>query len=209
MSSTSQTNWQRVSTIFLAALSWFAIIFQLYLTKESFYNFISYFTILSNVLIAISLTSILASPTSIVGKYFSSIKVKSAIALYIFIVGLVYNFVLRGIWQPTGWQLIIDNFLHVAVPILYVIYWLICIPRRTLNWMDGIAWAYFPFSYLIYSLIRGHFIGWYPYPFLNVNEIGYQKVLLNSTFMLIAFVLIGLLLILINKILKKKMIEKV
>ena len=204
MSSTPQTNLQNVFTLFLAALTWFTVGLQLYLTKGSVFNFISYFTILSNILVAVSLTFSSSLPKSILGKYFSSIKVKSAIALYIFIVGLVYNFVLRGIWNPTGWQLVVDNLLHVVVPVLYVVYWAIFTPKGTLKWLDGVTWAYFPFGYLIYSLIRGHFTTWYPYPFLNVNEIGYQKVLLNSGLMLIAFVLIGLLLILFNQSLKKE-----
>lgn len=204
MSSTSLHNWQKAATVFLAAVSWFAILFQLYLTKESFFNFISYFTILSNVIIALSLTLTLLAASTSLGKFFSSVKVQSAIALYIFIVGLVYNFVLRGIWQPTGWQLIVDNLLHVAVPILYVFYWFIFTPKGKLNWIDGVTWAYFPLAYLIYSLIRGHFTAWYPYPFLNVSEIGYPKVLLNSGLMVIAFIFIGLLLITFNSALRKK-----
>jgi hypothetical protein len=188
---------------FISLIAWLAIILQLYLTNGSFFNFISYFTILSNILVAGSLTfSLFLSKTS-PGKYFSSVKVQSAIALYIFIVGLVYNLILRGIWSPTGWQLVVDNLLHVAVPILYVVYWLIYVPKGILNWADGLIWAYFPLVYLIYSLIRGHFVGWYPYPFLDVNKIGYQKVLTNSGLMVIAFFAVGLILIAFNKLAKK------
>jgi hypothetical protein len=204
MESTTLATWQKASAIFLAILSWFSVIFQLYLTEGSFFNFISYFTILSNILIAISLTASSLIPFTIIGNYFSSVKVQSAISLYIFIVGLVYNFVLRGIWSPTGWQLVVDNLLHVAVPALYVLYWLIFIPKGLLNWKDGLTWAYFPLAYLIYSLVRGYFTSWYPYPFLDVNEIGYQQVFVNSGFMVIAFILIGFLLIGLNKVLSKK-----
>ncbi|TCC88096.1 hypothetical protein EZ428_20460 [Pedobacter frigiditerrae] len=188
---------------FLSLITWFAIILQLYLTNGSFFNFISYFTILSNILVALSLTSSLFFPNTTLGKYFSLVKVQSAIALYIFIVGLVYNLVLRGIWSPTGWQLVVDNLLHVAVPVVYVVYWLIYIPKGLLNWVDGLVWAYFPLAYLIYSLIRGHVVGWYPYPFLDVNKIGYQKVLINSGFMVIAFFVVGLFMIAFNKLTKK------
>jgi len=204
MASKNLHHWQKVYAIVLALLSWSALILQLIITNGGFFNFISYFTILSNFLVAANLTITLTTPISSFGKYFSSVKVQSAIALYIFIVGLVYNFVLRGIWQPTGWQLIVDNLLHVAVPILYVLYWTFFTPRGKLNWIDGLTWAYFPLSYLIYSLIRGHFTGWYPYPFLNVNEIGYPKVLLNSGLMIIAFIFIGWLLIAYNRFLRKK-----
>lgn len=190
--------------IVLASITWFAVMFQLYLTDGSFFNFISYFTILSNILVAVSLTFSYFFAASPFGRYFSSIKVQSAIAVYIFIVGLVYNFVLRGIWSPNGWQLVVDNLLHVAVPTLYLLYWVIFVPKGLLNWKDGFVWAYFPLLYLIYSLVRGHFMGWYPYPFLAVDKIGYQKVFINSIFMVIAFIVIGFLLIGLNKMLGKK-----
>jgi nitrate/nitrite-specific signal transduction histidine kinase len=92
----------------IAIVPWFALAAQFYLilqtTNETGYsnlktitNFFSYFTILSNLLIAIWLTSSLLSPSSRLGSFLSKIPVQSAIALYIFIVGLVYNLVLRGL----------------------------------------------------------------------------------------------------------------
>jgi hypothetical protein len=33
-----------------------------------------------------------------------------------------------------------------------------------------------PISWLIYTLIRGEIVEWYPYPFINVNEHGYAVV---------------------------------
>lgn len=203
MESTSQPNRQKAATLFLAALTWFAVVLQLFITEGTFLNFISYFTILSNLLVALTLTYFSLWPYTKLGIYFSSVKTQSAVALYIFIVGLVYNFVLRGIWQPTGWQLIADNLLHVAVPVFYVFYWFVFIPKGVLTWTDGITWVYFPLAYLIYSLIRGHFTEWYPYPFLNVKEIGYEKVLFNSGLMVVAFMTMGLFLIMINRNLKR------
>jgi hypothetical protein len=52
----------------------------------------------------------------------------------------------------------------------------------------------------MYTLIRGAFFGFYPYPFIDVILLGYNKVLLNSFFMVLAFLFIGTLLIGIGKI---------
>ncbi|KQC02629.1 Pr6Pr family membrane protein [Pedobacter sp. Hv1] len=194
----------KISALLLAIIAWFGIILQLSITAENYLNVFSYFTILSNVLVAVSLTCYTLIPDTKLGRYFSSISVQSAIALYIFIVGLVYNLVLRGIWEPKGWQLVADDLLHVITPVLYMLYWLAFMPKGRLIWKDGIVWAYFPLAYLIYSLVRGHLMGWYPYPFLNVTKLGYQKVFINSGLMVIAFVVIGLLLITFNKFLGKK-----
>lgn len=180
-------------------ITWFALVLQLILLKESIYNFFSYFTILSNLLIAISLTSEIFFPTAKIAKFLSSPTTKSAIALYILIVGLVYNLVLRGIWEPKGWQLVADNLLHVVIPLIYFIYWILFNQKNTLNWKNSIAWSYFPLAYLIYSLIRGHFVGWYPYPFLDVAKFGLSQVLINAGFVIIVFIIFSLAMIGFNK----------
>ncbi len=195
---------KKIVELSLALISWFAILLQLMLLKESIFNFISYFTILCNLLVAISLTSKIRSAQSKMGSFFSSTTVQTGIALNIFIVGLVYNTVLRGIWEPKGWQLVADNLLHVIVPVLYVLYWIVFIQKGTLKWKDGLRWTYFPLAYLIYSLIRGYFVGWYPYPFLNVAKFGYGQVFINAGFVVIAFFFFGALLIWVDQLLSKK-----
>lgn len=198
------TTSKRITRLALAGLSWFALILQLILLKESIFNFFSYFTILSNLLIAFSLTAEIGIPRSKVGNFFSSIVVQTGITLYIFIVGLIYNLILRGIWEPKGWQLIADNLLHVVVPISYSLYWIIFISKGTLTWKNGLTWAYLPMAYLIYSLVRGHFVNWYPYPFLDVNLYGYQQVFINAGFVIIAFFFFGAVLIGADRLLSKK-----
>jgi len=200
MQSNSKSKTQLVFEISLAFATWFALILQLAILKDTVANFFSYFTILSNLLVASTLTISVFGATTRLGKMLSQQTSKSAIALYILIVGLVYNLVLRGIWAPKGWQLVADNLLHVIVPIAYVIYWIIFTPKNSLTWRNGIAWSYFPLLYLIYSLIRGHFVGWYPYPFLDVTKFGYHQVLINSGFVLLAFIIFALAIIGFNKI---------
>lgn len=178
--------------------AWFAIILQLCLTEGSVINFFSFFTILSNSLIAVSLTFNLILSKTKMGLFFSGISVQTAIALYIIVVGLVYNLVLRGIVVQTGWHLIVNNILHVLNPILYILYWTFFSPKDKLNWKNGIYWTIFPVIYLVYSLIRGAILNWYPYPFLNAGNIGYEKVFINITAMIVLFFVAGLLLIVIN-----------
>lgn len=182
----------------VAFFAWTAIIFQLYLTEGSVANFFSYFTILSNLLVALCVTISSFFPRTKAGIFFSGISVQTAIALYIIIVALVYNLVLRGIWVVNGWQWIVDNMLHVLNPILYVLFWLIFSSKEKLSIRDGMYWTFFPLVYLIYSLIRGAIVDWYPYPFLNATNIGYGKVFINVAAMIGLFFIAGLLLIFIN-----------
>ena len=187
----------------VAIIAWTALILQFYLILQTtgttgfsilktVTNFFSYFTILSNLLVAVCLTTSLLSPTSGVGSFFLKVSVQTAIAVYIFIVGLVYNTVLRGITNPTGLDWIVDNLLHVVVPVLYVLYWFIFTPKKILQWKNLAPWLIFPALYLGYSLLRGPVADWYPYPFLHAGNHGYGTVVVNALFVLLAFVLVGL-----------------
>ena len=187
-----------IFVLIVTFFAWFAIILQLCLTEGSVINFFSFFTILSNSLIAVSLTFNLILSKTKMGLFFSGISVQTAIALYIIVVGLVYNLVLRSIVVQTGWHLIVNNILHVLNPILYILYWTFFSPKDKLNWKNGIYWTIFPVIYLVYSLIRGAILNWYPYPFLNAGNIGYEKVFINITAMIVLFFIAGLLLIVIN-----------
>ena len=194
---------KKISECMIALTAWTAIIFQAYLTTGSFGNLFSYFTILTNLLVAVSVVSILIFPHVGVGRFFKKPSVQTAIALYIFIVALVYNTVLRGIITLNGWNLFTDTLLHVVVPIIYIIYWFVFVQKGTLQFKQGLNWLIFPFAYLVYSLVRGAFYNWYPYPFLNVDESGYSKVILNAIVLIVVFMVSGFALIGLDKRLGK------
>ncbi len=198
----------------IALIAWLALIAQFYLilqstaqtgfsTVKTIINFFSYFTILSNGLVAVCLTTSLLSTSSGLGAFFSKATVQSAIAVYIFIVGLVYNLVLRGIVTLTGLDWVVDNLLHVVVPVLFVFYWFIYITKGALQWKNIIPWLFFPVFYLTYSLVRGAVTGWYPYPFIHAVKLGYTRVITNCLLVALAFLAVGLLFILINRLKKK------
>lgn len=186
----------------IALIAWFALILQLYimissasanhLTKlQATGRFFAFYTILTNLLVAINLTAILLFPRSAIGKFFVQASPAAATAEYILIVGIIYNVLLRQLWKPEGWQKIADELLHVVVPLFYVLYWFFYASKKSLQWKNIISWLIYPFLYLIYMLVRGAAEGFYPYPFLNVKELGYGQMFLNSAGMLIMFVLAG------------------
>lgn len=189
---------KKIFEIVIAVTAWTAIVFQAYLTTGSMVNLFSYFTILTNLLVAVCSSVLLLNIKNKIGLFFGTASVQTAITLYIFIVALVYNTVLRGIVSLNGWNLFVDTLLHVVVPILFILYWFVYVPKGVLQWKQGLSWIYFPIAYLVYSLIRGAVFGWYPYPFLNVVTFGYPKVLLNLIIMIAIFLLAGLALIMLN-----------
>jgi len=190
---------QKIIALIIALLAWLSVLSQLYLTPLNTIEYFSYFTSLSNSLVAVSLTLSVLAPSSGPGVFFSRLSVQSAIALYITVVFLVYNIALRGIWILTGWEYFWDNMVHITIPVLYVAYWFFFRTRGVLQWTDSMRWMIFPFIYLAYCLARGAMVNWYPYPFLNAGKLGYPKALLNSSITLVVFLAGGLLLIVVTR----------
>lgn len=194
--------------------AWFAVIFQYYLliknNDSSFLTktiqFASYFTILTNTLVAIYYTAVLVGDTT-KNHWLLLPTTATAITVYITIVGLVYNLVLRFTWNPQGLQKLVDELLHTFNPLFFIIFWWLFIPKQNLKWQHALAWLIYPLIYFIYILLRGAMTGVYPYPFIDVTEHGYGKVLINSVVILLVFVFFSVLFIAIGRLKSKKSIR--
>jgi len=198
--------------VFIAITVWFGLILQFcisipgYLATGftligSIIQILSFFTIECNLLIAVMLVFILLAPGSSPGKLFSNFSFLTAAAVYITIVGLIYNVILRQLWQPEGLFKLTDDLLHTVVPVLFVLFWLIFVSKRPLQWRGLLGWALFPLSYLFYSLSRGAVTGLYPYNFIDAKQLGYPQTFINSFFVLIAFLIISSIFIGISRLL--------
>lgn len=193
-----------------AVLGWFAIVLQygLILRYETdgdvlaaAIRLLAYFTMLSNILVALAMTLPWLAPGSKGGAFFDRPSVRTAIAAYIIVVSAVYYTVLRKLWNPEGWQHVADTIEHAAVPILYVLDWLLFVPKRDLSARSVPWWLIFPLSYAGYSLCHGAITGFYPYPFLDVTKLGYAQVLRNMALLTAIFGLLGLGLVGLGRIL--------
>jgi hypothetical protein len=200
----------RIYATITAALAWFALALQCYLTVTlSVANgktliagvivFVSYFTILTNLLVAVVLSFSLWAPGTHWGAWFSRPTVQSGTAVYIAIVGIVYSLLLRHIWDPQGLQKLADVLLHDLIPLLFVVYWVVFVPKNSLRWKDAVWWLTYPAAYFAYTLLRGAASGWYAYPFLDAQALGYSRVAANAVMLLAAFLLTGLLFVAIAR----------
>ncbi len=201
----------RICLILLAIAGWFALIGQFYLiiinrqesVTETIVRYFTFFTILTNLLIAVASIVLLLAPASNWGKFFSKATTLTAITVNIIIVGATYNIILRALWNPQGMQRLVDELLHLVIPILFIVFWLVFVTKGRLKWGNAFLWTVYPVAYLIVILIRGAFSGYYPYPFVDVVKLGYPHVLLNSFTVAIAFMLVALVLIGIDKLMGK------
>lgn len=196
-----------------AIVGWFALALQFWLlvNKEdgqSFAmhttNFFSYFTILSNILVALTLTAAASGPSrSTLAGFFQRPGVMAGVALYISVTGLVYFFILSGVWAPTGLDRVADQLLHYVMPLLYVVFWLAFVPKGRLSVWTVPGMLLFPVVYSIYSMIRGSFVGWYPYFFLDVGEFGWGRVGINILGLTAAFAVLAMIFVLLDRALSR------
>jgi hypothetical protein len=204
----------RFSATIIALLAWYALTLQLYLVivtarttgisvATAVVNYFSFFTISTNLLIALVLTLSLKTTPSNASTLARCPTVQSATAVYIAIVGIVYSLALRNIWAPEGLQKIADVILHDAIPFLYLLYWLMFMRtgnnKSSLRFRDVPTWLSYPALYLVYSLVRGAITGIYLYPFIDVGKRGYAHVTLNAFVLLCAFLGASLLLVAIAR----------
>lgn len=190
----------------LAVLGWAGLAIQLYLILFArlsigasllggLVSFFSYFTILTNTLVATVLTCAVTERECAARRWFLQPWVSSGIAVSIAVVGLAYSILLRHLWHPQGWQFVADELLHDVMPLLFLGYWWRCVPKGTLRLWHLPLWLIYPLVYFIYALLRGHLLGAYAYPFIDVAVLGYPQVLANAGGIFVGFVLVGLLVI--------------
>ena len=204
----------RLTKILLAVLAipgWFALTAQFYINinsnaapiPEIITRYFSYFTILINLIVAICCTTLLFNKELNKG-FFSRQKPIAAITVYIVVVGITYNVILRFLWEPQGLQKVVDELLHSVIPGLFLIYWLIFVLKDRLQWKDVWPWLIFPLVYLIFILIRGSFSGFYPYPFIDMDKLGVQKTLINALGIAILFLVVSLVFVGIGKLIRRR-----
>jgi hypothetical protein len=189
-----------------ALLGWCALALQLYLMLVQAHGperltavitYFSFFTILTNILTALVFTAVALQPGW--GQWLCQRSVQAAAAVYIAIVGMVYQLLLRQLWNPQGAQWVADVLLHSIMPVGYVLYWLLFAPRAGLSWKDAVTWLTYPAVYLVYILARGAMSGHYPYPFVDVNVLGYGGVLVRAAGLLLVFLGMGLLVVAVGR----------
>ncbi len=201
---------RKISFVF-AIIGWLAILTSYFLmiknrvapVAETTIRFFSFFTILTNLLITIYFSYHAITRNFSQKKIFGKPGSLSAIAVYITIVGLVYQVTLRHIWNPTGLQMIVEEVLHLVIPVCVIAFWYFFENKKVINWGQIPKWLIYPLIYLIYVLLRGKISGFYPYPFINVSVLGLQRVLQNSIILVALFLTFSMIFVGIGKLLSK------
>ncbi|GAB3691880.1 Pr6Pr family membrane protein [Angustibacter aerolatus] len=161
-------------------------------------RFVGYFTVQSNLLVLLS-TGLLALRPALDAWWLRVLRL-DAIAGIAVTAG-VHAVVLRPLQDLHGADLVADTGLHVVVPALAVVGWLACGPRRRVDVGTVVLALVWPVVYVAGTALHGAVSHWYPYPFTDVDELGYPTVLRNAAGVLVLLLLVCLLLLGVDRVL--------
>lgn len=151
-------------------------------------RFLSFFTIESNLVACTVLLLGALRPASSRRRD----ALRGAATLYVLITGIVYLVVLASTDATLGltypW---VNAVVHNVVPLALLADWLLLGPAHPVDRRRALRWLLFPVAFFAYSLIRGWFVSWYPYPFLDPGKAGgYSGVVFTGAGMLAVMVLL-------------------
>lgn len=153
---------------------------------------LGYFTITTSLLSALIFSVIAAgSPGSVAGWLVAGTVLSEVL------VGVVYISLLHGLLDLSGGSAVANAVLHFVLPSLVPLFWMVCTPKGGLRWWHPFMWAVYPLGYLGVAIERGGATGRYPYPFLDIGALGWERVAVSTVgiaagFLLAAFGLVWL-----------------
>ena len=172
----------------------------------SWWNFFSYFTILSNILVLGINADLALNPRGRASTLWQVLRLNAVVNISV--TGLIAFTLLRRLPEVqalVGLGRLSDTLLHYVVPTLTVLGWLLFGPRprftiRTV-WLSLI----FPAAWLLYTLLRGAVVTWYPYPFVDLRIIDPLEVFINCVFIGAMFVGFGFTVLQLDNRLKPRL----
>jgi len=158
----------------------------------SLVNFFSFFTIQSNIIGVVAVSTAALVRANVRGSLWLS-QLRGSATLYMGVTGMIFSLLLSGadVQTPIPW---VNSVLHYIFPLFIVVDWLLDRSVHPLTLRQGLIFLAYPIAYLAYCMIRGPIVDWYPYPFLDPRTNGYGFVAVMSVFVaVVALLLVWLL----------------
>lgn len=138
-------------------------------------RYFCYFTNISNTLVLVYAACLLTLPAGLARSLLQNADVIGALTLYMVVLG-VGNYCVYGI-QPFDWpNRVADLSIHALAPVLTLLFWYGFGEKSSLRLTALPFWLIYPALYcgLIVLVLRHH--GFYPYGFLNVEVVGWRRI---------------------------------
>jgi len=128
---------------------------------------IAYFTIQSNLLVAIVSIQLARDPLRD-GPTWRVLRLAAVAGITV--TGVVHFLLLRPLLDLDGADWVADKLLHMVVPVLAVVGWALFGPRPRVELREIKLAIWWPLAWVAVILVVGGLSGWYPYPFLDHRE---------------------------------------
>jgi hypothetical protein len=181
-----------VARLAIAALAIGTVIADILLTGFAeggmdLWNHFGQFTVLSNVFVAVVMIVEVARRNN-PPRFEPEFRGSAVVALVA--AGLLHAMLLGGLPAASGQ--VVNRLLHIVVPALAVLEWLLVASRRSPRWWATFAGILFPSLFFVYTLIRGAMVGWYPYDFVDPSlPGGLGRVLAGLPTIVLAFLAVS------------------
>ncbi|MFK4899232.1 Pr6Pr family membrane protein [Lactococcus petauri] len=160
-----------------------------------------YYTILSNFIIFIYYSSLLFHTLLNKPLKHRNDNIRGALTLMITITGLIYHTLLAPQFDgstPYGIEPLSNVLIHTYVPLAVLIDWIFFVTLKDSRKLTPFFWLSIPLGYWILSLFYASFKipfiltgSYYAYFFIDINQLGLWKVLLNVLLLSCGFLLLG------------------
>jgi hypothetical protein len=196
-------------TLAVAAIAWVGLAWQFILSMQSMLGggrpllsaviwYFSFFTILTNLVVAVDLTVLGLAPRSKSALALAPPRIQTGIAAAILLVGIGYELLIRQSWDFNRRGFLADFLLHDLSPATFALYWVLCVRKGDLAWRDIWPWTLYPAAYCIYSLTYGAVTAEYPYPFLDAGRLGLARVMTNTAALVVGFLFLACVLVAVD-----------
>jgi len=152
------------------------------------------------------------------GYYYRSVKtafLKGALLVMLVFTMLVFHFGLSmtEFAEQVNQNLmnrVVNILLHYAIPVLCVLDWVLFDRKGSFRLIYPIAWLIIPFVYFLLVMLRAEFgtliphtESRFPYFFFDIDDLGFADVLAYALWFAIAFMVMGYIVVLVDKIMEK------
>ena len=151
-------------------------------------RFFSFFTVQSNILVLVTAVQLARDPARD-GRLWRVVRLDALLAIAV--TGVVHFVALRPIQDLSGLDAVADILLHVVSPLIAVAGWILFGPRPRVALRDVGLSVVWPLLWFGYTLVHGAISGWYPYPFVDVGDIGYARTLINAAVVTVIFLVLA------------------
>jgi hypothetical protein len=149
-------------------------------------NVLAFFTIQSNLLVAVGCLLLAINPGR---SSFAFALLRMTGLIGITVTFVVFHVALSRLLDLDGWFQAANQLEHTITPILTIVGWICFGPRGLTSRRIVLCSTIFPLLYFAFCLIRGPLAShWYPYPFIDVQSLGYGPVLVNAVWVAILFI---------------------